>query len=65
MPAKAFRIGLFRPVVIVRETVPQPLASSQLRRFEAAREALNHVIALVNSLAEVRLIRRELDNLAK
>ena len=36
----------------------------QLRRLDEARDALNRAIALANSAAEAKLIRRELDNLA-
>ena len=35
----------------------------ELGRADEAREALNRAIALANSLAEARLIRRELDSL--
>ena len=36
----------------------------ELHRLEEAREALNRAIALANSIAEAKLIRRELDRLA-
>jgi RNA polymerase sigma-70 factor (ECF subfamily) len=36
----------------------------QLNRLDEARDALNRAIALANSVAEAKLIRRELDNLA-
>lgn len=36
----------------------------ELNRLDEARDALNRAIALANSLAEARLIRRELDGLA-
>jgi RNA polymerase sigma-70 factor (ECF subfamily) len=36
----------------------------ELRRFDEAREALHRAIALANSMAEAKLIRRELDSLA-
>lgn len=36
----------------------------QLNRFDDARDALNRAIALAHSVAEAKLIRRELDNLA-
>jgi RNA polymerase sigma-70 factor (ECF subfamily) len=36
----------------------------ELNRIDAAREALNRAIALAKSVAEARLIRRELDRLA-
>jgi RNA polymerase sigma-70 factor, ECF subfamily len=36
----------------------------ELNRLEEARDALNHAIALANSVAEAKLIRRELDRLA-
>jgi RNA polymerase sigma-70 factor (ECF subfamily) len=36
----------------------------ELNRFDEAREALNRAIALAKSLAEAKLIRRELDSLA-
>lgn len=35
----------------------------QLKRLDEARDALNRAIALANSAAEAKLIRRELDNL--
>jgi RNA polymerase sigma-70 factor, ECF subfamily len=37
----------------------------ELRRFDEAREALNRAIALAKSVAEAKLIRRELDRLAR
>ena len=36
----------------------------ELHRFDEAREALNRAIALAKSVAEAKLIRRELDRLA-
>ena len=36
----------------------------ELNRLGEAREALNRAIALANSIAEAKLIRRELDSLA-
>ena len=36
----------------------------ELHRLGEARDALNHAIALANSVAEAKLIRRELDSLA-
>ena len=36
----------------------------ELNRRDEAREALNRAIALANSVAEAKLIRRELDRLA-
>jgi predicted RNA polymerase sigma factor len=36
----------------------------ELQRFDEAREALNCAIALAKSVAEAKLIRRELDRLA-
>jgi len=36
----------------------------ELDRFDEAREALNRAIALAKSVAEAKLIRRELDRLA-
>lgn len=36
----------------------------ELNRLDEARDALNRAIALANSVAEAKLIRRELDNLA-
>jgi predicted RNA polymerase sigma factor len=36
----------------------------ELHRLDEARDALNHAIALANSVAEAKLIRRELDSLA-
>jgi len=36
----------------------------ELRRADEAREALNRAIALAKSVAEAKLIRRELDRLA-
>jgi len=36
----------------------------ELRRFDEARDALNRAIALAKSVAEAKLIRRELDRLA-
>ena len=36
----------------------------ELDRFDEAREALKHAIALAKSVAEAKLIRRELDRLA-
>ena len=36
----------------------------ELNRFDEARDALNRAIALANSVAEAKLIRRELDSLA-
>ena len=36
----------------------------QLHRFDEARDALNRAIALANSVAEAKLVRRELDSLA-
>jgi RNA polymerase sigma-70 factor, ECF subfamily len=36
----------------------------ELNRLGEAREALNRAIALANSMAEAKLIRRELDGLA-
>jgi RNA polymerase sigma-70 factor (ECF subfamily) len=35
----------------------------ELDKFDEAREALNRAIALANSVAEAKLIRRELDRL--
>jgi predicted RNA polymerase sigma factor len=35
-----------------------------LHRFDEAREALNRAIRLAKSVAEAKLIRRELDRLA-
>ena len=36
----------------------------ELNRLDEAREALNRAIALANSVAEAKFIRRELDRLA-
>jgi RNA polymerase sigma-70 factor (ECF subfamily) len=37
----------------------------ELKRFDEARDALNRAIALANSVAEAKLIRRELDSFGK
>jgi RNA polymerase sigma-70 factor (ECF subfamily) len=43
---------------------PRGTLLKELNRLDEARDALNRAIALANSIAEAKLIRRELDRLA-
>jgi RNA polymerase sigma-70 factor (ECF subfamily) len=56
------------PVVTLNRAVavwkPRGALLKELRRPGEAREALNRAISLANSVAEAKLIRRELDGLA-